>query len=311
MKKIYLLLASVLYGFTAMAAEEANGTISYQIDMNNGTTETPDLTDEITDEVTGTYEDGILSIDLSNALGLLPMEFTIDLQTGDALAEEQVAIDYDGDLLYYYDIESEEQVLVGKIFNIGTDKCQLELQPWGMGTYYSGVGLFFDLVAYNTVFTFDFAIPGLEAEVAAPVLEIASVDYEAVASDYGMYMDFTVAVTAEDLPEGSEVTVYYKGPNDNDFKTAAENTDGTYGFSIYSLEEDKEYTVEIYAQAGSLTSESEIVSFKFEFSGIDSISGNDSTTRFFDLKGVEVRNLQPGEMYIKVNKGNAKKVLIK
>lgn len=311
MKKFYLLLASVLCGFTAVSAQDANGTMSYQIDMNNGTSDTPDLTDEITDEVAGTYEDGILSIDLSNAFGFLPMEFTIDLQTGEAIVEEQVAVDYDGDLLYYYDIESEEQVLVGKIFNLGDNKCQLELQPWGMGAYYPGYGLFFDLAAYNTVFTFDFAIPGLEAEVTAPVLEIAAVDYETVNSDYGIYMEFTVAVTAEDLPEDSEVTVYYKGPNDNDFKTATENTDGTYGFSISGLEEDKEYTVEVYAQAGSLTSESETVSFKFEFNGIDSIADDDYASRFFNLNGVEIRNPQPGEMYIKVNRNNAKKVLIK
>ena len=307
MKKIYSLLAMAICGMTL--ANAANGIVSFQIDQNLGTGD-PDLLEGETAPVTASYEDGVLTIS-QMMYGFKAVDFTIDMETGDAVASDQVAVIEGSDTFYYYDVESSEKELIGKITNLGSEKCELVLQPWGPGDYFSGLGVYFTVAFYNTVFTFDFAIPGLGAEVAAPVLEIASVDYEAVNSDYGMFMDFTVWVTAENLPEGSEVTVYYKGPNDNDFKTATENTDGTYGFSIYGLEEDKDYSVEIYAQAGAMTSETETIEFKFEETGIDSITGYDSSSRFFNLKGVEVKNPQPGEMYIKLNKGNAKKVLIK
>lgn len=308
MKKIYSFIAIALCGM-ASVANAANGSVSFQLDMNSGSGTTDLLPEEI-EPVTASFENGVLMIS-QMFYGFNPVEFTVNLENGEAVAANQVALEEDGLTFYYYGVDTKQPEIVGTLSNLGSDKSQLILQPWGAGDYYSGMGVFFMAAFYNTVFTFDFSIPGLGVQVEAPMLEIETVNGVAVTSDYGIYMDFTVSVKSENLPEGSEINVYYKGPYDSEFKAAELNDDGTYGFLLHGLATDVNYKVDIYAQAGSLVSETVAYPFKVEQTGINAINVDSSSARYFDLKGNEVKNPKQGEIYIKVNNQSAEKVLIK
>lgn len=304
MKKIYTLFTFALCGFAALATS-GTGNVTFQLDQNLGSS-TPDLLDPETKEVSGEFENGILKIS-GMPYGFMPVEFTINLETGDAVAADQMA---DEELnMLYYNLETKEAELIGSISNMGSDKCQLSLQPWGVGGYYSGFGVLFDLILYNTVFTFDFAIPGLGLEVDEPVLDIKSVNYS-VDSEYG-YLEFTVEVSSENLPEENETEVFYKGPYDNDFKAAEESADNTFTFSIAGVEPNVGYTVQIYAKSGSVVSDVVNYPFKVESTGIESMGTDQNLTKFYDLKGMEIKNPQPGNLYIKSKEGKVQKVLIK
>lgn len=308
MKKIYSFLVLAFLG-AASLAHAANGTVSFQIDQNLGSGE-PDLLPVETESVNASFENGVLKID-QMFYGFLPLELTINMETGEAIAADQEAMNEDGMTFYYYDVESKETELVGTLSNVGTDKCQLVLQPWGPGDYFPGYGVFFNVAFYNTIFVFDFSIPGLDETVEEPILEIESVNYVPVTTDYGLYLEFTVQVTSENLPEGSEIEVFFKGPYDDDFKSAEENENGTFGFFIAGVQPEVEYAVELYAKAGTVVSKTETFTFTLDGTGIESLFDDFSSSKFYNLKGVEVNELKQGEVYIKVNNGKAQKVLIK
>lgn len=307
MKKFYTLGFCALFGI--ILAQASNGVASFQIDLNLGTAE-PDLLDTETQAVTGEYENGLLTI-TDMIYGFAPIQFTINMETGEAIAADQIAVEEDGDEFYYYDVESKQPEVTGIVTNIGTDKCRLELQPWGPGNYFPGFGVFFNVVFYNTVINFDFPIPGLGVEETEAVLKIESVEYQNVDTEYGIYLEFTVKVYAEDIPEESDIEVYYKGPYDYDFKQAQETADGSFVFTMAALEPNQYYAVEVYAQAGNIVSETVSYSFRMEEAGVDNLYQDGDGERYYNMKGHEVKNPQPGDILIRRGHGKSEKIIMK
>lgn len=73
---------------------------------------------------------------------------------------------------------------------------------------------------------------------------------------------FIVPVESEGLAEGAEITVYYQGPNDQDFTAVSKNSHNEYTFDLTGLELDTKYSVDIYAASGSVQSAVKTVEFR-------------------------------------------------
>ena len=169
MNKNYKLL-TLLFTCGASLAYAGNGTMTFQLDMKAGQG-TPDLNPEETIEIEAEFEDDILTIK-GMPSGMFPISFTINKETGEAVAADQVADidDYEPDNVftyYYSDLASKTPVIYGNIVNTGNDKSELTLQNWGAAMDYPGFGYYFVSVYYNTKIILDFAIPGFEAGVAS------------------------------------------------------------------------------------------------------------------------------------------------
>lgn len=321
MKKIFTLVAVMMAGMCAWAAPiEGTGELTYQLDMNMGMEDQPDLLDPETIAVEASYEEGVLTL-LEMPDDFNPISFVINLATGEAIAANQVAYteeddDPDYNFTYYYsDVESQEAIVIGNICNNGANSSVLTINPFGTGFYFEAWDMFFFLTAYyNTEVVLDFAIPGLEAEGDLPVLKIESIEDEQVNSDAGAYISFTVEVTAENVPEEDldEVEVYYTHPMfPGEVYEAERLDDGNYSFIISSVEFNKEYTISVYAKYGNVVSETMEYTFTLQSSGINSIESGNEASRYYNLNGVEVKNPQQGVPYIKVNGNKAEKVIIR
>ena len=114
----------------------------------------------------------------------------------------------------------------------------------------------FDLTKYCTsAYSWRTAYP---AKITFPegTITVGEVTYNAYPN---MSVGFTVPVETEGLADDAVVTVYYKGPNDDDFVAVEENHG--YNFVIEDLEADTDYTVTIYAASGDVKSEEVEVEF--------------------------------------------------
>lgn len=337
MKKFYLMIGSLMaLGIGAANADDSLtgvGEITYQFDMNMGQDE-PDYFEAETEPVEVSYLDGELTLTASADAQsseypiAAPIIFSINLETGEALATDQISMKEEGDdysFTYYYadlstTLESENYVVKATINNLEDGSGSiLTISPWGQGLPFAEMDMFFFAFVYSeTTVKLPFAIPGLAGEtVEEPVLEIDEVSYDIVEvdGDYsGFYLEFTVSVLSENLPEDAKIDVYYQGPSDDSFKQAQQNEDGTYTFNIAGLEisETTEYEVTVYAQSGTTKSEEKVVPFKYMTSGINSIGNVDTaTTRYFNLNGQEVINPANGGVYLKVSGNKVEKVLVK
>ena len=142
------------------------GTMSGYTDMNMGQGE-PDLSPYVEEcPVKGYYEDGKLTISGMLNLSDVPVTFTIDLTTGEAVAENCYISNEYGFDMYYGDVETMKPNLYGQMYNTSENTSELVLRPWGelcdaSGPEFGEYGWFFDVVFYNTVAELNFAIEGL------------------------------------------------------------------------------------------------------------------------------------------------------
>lgn len=247
--------AKIIFPVIASEGVEGEGTMITQLDMNMGMLEEPELLDPETYQVHGAFADGKLTI--TNFGDYDKIVFTIDLATGEAVAANQVAY-VDEDFEYFFsDVQKKETTVYGTIKNFGDSKSQLVIEPWGEGMDFPDFGFFFNAAYYNTEITFDFAIPGLEVTAEEPVITIGEVTYNAYPD---ATVNFVVPVTATGLAEDAVITVYYKGPNNDDF-VAVEANHEQYDFTIGGLAYATDYTITIYAASGNVKSEEVVVSF--------------------------------------------------
>lgn len=95
------------------------------------------------------------------------------------------------------------------------------------------------------------------AQIIFPTVSLGDITWNAYPNNS---VNFVVPVEAEDFAEDAEITVYYKGPNDNDF-VAVNAMHERYDFTLENLEPDTDYTVTVYAACGDIKSEEKVVEF--------------------------------------------------
>lgn len=114
------------------------------------------------------------------------------------------------------------------------------------------------------------------------------------------------ATASEDLV-GAYAVIYVNDEAKQFF--TVEGTTTNVEFLIEGLEEDTAYDFAIYAAAAETVSNTIAVSVKTT-SGIDGIEAENGVAEYYDFQGVRVANPEKG-MYIRVQNGKAKKVLVK
>ena len=160
---------------------EFNGKMTYT--FNDWSEDIPGLTND----VNGSYEDGILTIE-----GIIPaviksdtnpLNLTVNKETGELEGLEQrayIASDsYYGDDLpvYYADFaQPRSKKITGKVENTEDNKCKVTLSDWCELTYYStdiqAIGVLADGYFKDTEIIFDFAIPDLATEEPEPEVKV-------------------------------------------------------------------------------------------------------------------------------------------
>ena len=137
-----------------------------QLDMNQGMTSPPDLNEPEEFELTAIYypSTNILKFN-SFANSDEPLEFDVDLETGNAEAPGQIALVDDGFTYYYADIATKEDIVTGTLENTEDNTTTMTVAPWGeLLLAYQ----FFNSAYYNTVIVLDGRIPGLLGEENLP-----------------------------------------------------------------------------------------------------------------------------------------------
>lgn len=229
---------------------EVIGTMSGQNDMNVGQTDEPDLIDPVEVELKGYYADGKLTISPMLNVNDHPVTFTIDLATGNAVAEncfiDSRDVMGDGTLLDYYygDLATHEPNLYAQIYNTSENTSELVIRPWGeMGDYTAlGFGMWFEVVYYNTVAQLNFAIEGLPEK--AEEFEVpANVEGKWTFSLYGHYLgNYSLGMFTEEFDAvldgktvkfestGSQYNIVgeFTSPTTIAFKKAAAGTPAVY-----------------------------------------------------------------------------------
>lgn len=290
---------------------DITGNMTYQIDMNMGAFDEPDLMDPETIEVTASYNEDTKALTIYNFAELPnPITFTIDTATGNAVAADQLAEDYDDVLLYYSDFEKKEPTVFANAYTNDENKTVLLVDTWGEGADFGGeFGYFFFFVFYNTEVTLDCTIPGLAHKADAKTIEIGDVTYNLVSTEAGAMATFTLPVTTVGLDEGAVVAI------NNSLSTSAiqsgPDADGNYTVVIGGLEYNKDYSVTFSATSGNVTSNEVVVTFDTKNLGVNGIGTDNATSRYFNLQGVEVTNPAPGNVYIRISEGKAVKILAK
>lgn len=165
---------------------EAEGSMTTQIDMNQGYGDEPELTDPETYAVSASYDAEKGELTIENFAGLEPVTFTVNAEAGLIAAEgKQLAyheeFTEDGETYtfdyYYGDVTTQEFGLQGTIIADG-DKCELTVAPWGEAMEWDG-GLFFNSAYYNTVITLDLTIEGLPEKP----------DYTTIEGEWTFFLD--------------------------------------------------------------------------------------------------------------------------
>lgn len=99
-------------------------------------------------------------------------------------------------------------------------------------------------------------------------------------------------------------------------KATYNEADGSYTYTFPSYVTSGSYTAQIYGGKGDYLDMDNMVEVPFTVSDTTAIEditadGADANARYYNLNGVEVKNLNPGTVYIKVADGKASKVLVK
>ena len=295
---------------------DITGNMTTQIDMSMGYGDEPDLDDPETFEVTASFDEATNVLTIFNFAELRPIKFTVDLATGNATATDQLAyreeFEDDGEEFvfdyYYGNVLNGDGTVTAKVMNAGENKTRVIVDPWG--ECLPDYDYFFNTAYFNTDIILDAAIPGLQAN--EPTLSVEISHSEQVGD-----VVFTVNVTADGLTDADPITVYYKGPNQEDYvavsapELMALSVDKTYTFSLDNLAAQQAYTVSVYAQSGVFKSETVEYSFFTSdiITGIEEIGTDSAKARYFNLQGVEIANPEPGNIYIKVEGKKAVKVV--
>lgn len=313
---------------------DIEGNMSAQLDMSMGYGEELDLLPADEFAVTASYDEDSKILTIFNFADLRPIKFNVDLTTGKAVAEgEQISSveeDPEYSFTYFYSNRETEEIggVTAQVYNFGEDKTQIVVDPWGEAMDYYGMS-FFITAYYNTVIVLDGRIPGLQAEV--PTISVANSGYAFDCVHYSIgdselaKATFHISVTTENIPDGTEVKLYFHGPNhDEDVYDEADREEAMslaigkhdFIFTIDNLARVANQELTIYAAAGPHKSEPAKILFDTTFdnsvvTGIESVTTEDGKARYFNLQGVEVVNPTSGEILIKVEGNKASKVVIK
>lgn len=298
------------------------GNMTSQLDQNMGYGDELELNPAETFEVTADFDETDNTLTIYNFAELNPIKFNVDLTTGKIIAEgEQLSSIDDGDpdysFTYYYGNRTTEEIggVTGKIFNIEDDKTMITVDPWGEAMDYENFGVFFNNAYYNTVITLDGVIPGLE--VGAPSLKISdeNISYKHEVVDGAVHTTFNVTIVSEGLNEGDEVALYYTYPGSDDFIKADVPAVVSYAagshefeFKVENLEKGKNYSIQLYAEAGSLKSDVYKYNFDTTETGVEGIEAENGEVRYFNLQGVKVNNPDKG-VFVKVTGNKVEKVV--
>lgn len=315
------------------------GTITNQLDMNQGMLEETDLLDPETWDVTATYNADTKELTISHMFQdddeYYPIVFTVDPSTGTAVAESQVCFKYEDNGVvyeetYYRGLSEEDGSITAVIYNTEEGKCVLEVSPWGEAVDYSeyGMGWFFSFAYYNTVITLDTTIEGLGSQVDAPSVKIGDVTYKPEMSGseefQALIVTLTIPVETENLGD-NEVRVAaeytYKSSaedetanianGDNVVISTEKDVDGNYLIVLGGLQHNSKYDVVITASAtvnGVVVSDTEEIEINTTLAAVEGISVEKADAVYYDLNGNKVVNPDKG-IYIKVTEGKAVKVV--
>lgn len=294
--------------------EEITGNMTAQVDQNCGMDE-PELNPADEWAVTATYDEATQRLTINNFAELNPITFTINLETGEAVSDEDILAEVqdEWELIYagIVDIADFEGTIKATAFVDG-DKTILYVEPWGEKYVLFD---FMHVAYYNTVVTLDFVIPGLET--SAPTITIDEITYESAleSSDYGTVatVDFTVNVSSEGLDDAAVITLYYKAPNSDEFVAVEPNEDGSYTFQVILAASDEDYEITFYAASGNSKSEETVFTFNTNTqTGItDALVEGNARVRYYNLQGIELANPAAGTTVIKVVGDKATKVIIR
>ena len=171
----------------------------------------------------------------------------------------------------------------------------------------------------------------MTAKIIFPKVETEFVfgTFESYGSNSTEYEDASivtcmVSVTVSNLPEETEVEVYYSLSNDEvtfekadrvieDIDTLDMATSTTkHSFSIDGLTKGQAYKVYVYAKAGNAKSDIQEFNIDENTTGVNGIyADNDITIRYFNLQGAEINHPTPGTMIIRMEGGKATKEIAK
>lgn len=289
------------------------GTMSAQTDMNGGQGE-PELLDPENYEVTATYNPTTHKLTIVNFADLEPITFIVDTENGTAESEAGLISTPDDDFPYYYcDLTEKDDVLYATVEKLDDTHTLITVDNWGecLGELYDHMTI---SAFYNTKVTLNFLIPGLDGEALLPTLSVtASWKQEMPEGEYAVpYIIVSGEVTSENLPEGNEIKVYYSNPlNPNEVSTVetANFTDNKFEITFGSLEYNTDYSTEIYATCGAVTSETITVTFKLTtVTGVEGIDADAADAVYYDLQGRRLANPDKG-IYVKVVSGKTLKVV--
>lgn len=172
------------------------------------------------------------------------------------------------------------------------------------------IGSFPDYTNNETEFPLVIGEPGAEAVLLSA--EAANVETQTaeIMVEYGFY----------DVPEGGSTQIIV-----TEYETRAEivqdvDVDSTeLTIALEDLTADTEYIYMVVAQVkdgeGNIITRSTPIEVKFttkgDSTGIGDIDDAEGEARYFTIDGVQVANPQPGTLYIKVQGGNATKVIVR
>lgn len=184
----------------------------------------------------------------------------------------------------------------------------------GTITFPEGVGLAYGYADEEGVFesyidAFDLvsARKGLPVTLTVDRVQIK----EATNADGSKYERVIVIVSAENLPEDAELTLYYSVDLEN-YESITENNEGMFTFNLTDLEAG-EYVLTVYAQSGNTKSATVDTVFNVSASpaGVEAIGSEDAAARYYNLQGIEVNNPKAGEILIRVIDNKVSKVIVK
>lgn len=155
-------------------------------------------------------------------------------------------------------------------------------------------------------------------EAAQPVIVLTSVLSENVMAESA---DIVAEFTTEYLPEGASVFAVVSYMDGDTEKTVmgepVENGATSTTVSLTDLTAETTYNISVVIKAENAEglqiaeSETKTVSVSMPSSGLITVSADSSTSsRYFDLSGKEVKNVDSG-IYIRISDGQASKVMVK
>lgn len=292
---------------------DITGNMVYQVDMNMGTGDEPDLTEPEEVTVTASYDAESGKLTIYNFAEMNPVVFDVNVTAGTIFADEQQVAyteSFEGqDFIYYYgDVTSMEQGMNGTIRNISETQCELRVDPWGEAMAYAG-SVFFNTAFYNTVVILDLNIDGLAYK---PQISITEEGVTAEVTDSGVvltipydekYLPLNPTIYAEVKIKGSEEMNVYPVTANPGVITVQGLDAGYYVFEIILVVEDGGKN----KVAESDVFETSVVTVE---TGIDAVGADKETVRYFNLQGIEIAAPEKGT-FVKVQGNKATKVLVK